>query len=52
MEKIAEQEEITPEEMVKAINSNWGLTGENELTIDEWTRLHALMNKMKINKLQ
>ena len=33
--------------MVKAINSNWGLTGENELTIDEWTRLHALMNKMK-----
>lgn len=45
--KIAEQEEITPEEMVKAINSNWGLTGENELTIDEWTRLHALMNKMK-----
>lgn len=45
--KIAEQEEITPEEMVKAINSNWGLTGENELTIDEWTRLHALMNKME-----
>ncbi len=45
--KIAEQEELTPEEMVKAINSNWGLTGENELTIDEWTRLHALMNKME-----
>ena len=45
--KIAEQEEITPEEMVKALNSNWGLTGENGLTIDEWTRLHALMNKME-----
>lgn len=48
--KIAEQEEITPEEMVKAINSNWGLTGENELTIDEWTRLYALMNKLENNK--
>ncbi len=46
-EKIAEQEEITPEEMVKALNSDRGLTGENELTIDEWTRLHALMNKME-----
>lgn len=49
-EKIAEQGEITPGEMVKALNSDWGLTGENELSIDEWTRLYALMNKLQNNK--
>ena len=48
--KIAEQEEITPEEMVKALNSDRGLTGENELSRDEWTRLYALMNKLQNNK--
>ena len=49
-EKIAEQGEIAPEEMVKALNSDRGLTGENELSRDEWTRLYALMNKLQNNK--
>lgn len=39
-------EEIEISKVAEMLNSNYGLTGENELTIDEWTRLYALMNKM------
>lgn len=52
--KIAEAEElaegITLEEIAETFNSSFGLTGENKLKIDEFTKLYALMNKLQNNK--
>lgn len=47
--KIAEGEgmtgEITIEEMAELLNTSCGLTGENKLSIDEWTKAYAIMSK-------
>lgn len=43
-------ENPTLDEIANMINSANGLEGNSKLSIDEWTRLHALMSKMESNK--
>ena len=43
-------ENPTLDEIANMINSANGLEGNSKLSIDEWTRLNALMSKMESNK--